>query len=459
MKRIALWTGLWVLVLGMPHLVVGQSITGDWKGTLKTERISLRVGLHVQQGDSGYEAKLDILDQAARGLPLTAVTFADSILRFELGAAAYTGRYQPDGKIVGKLVQPGETMPMDLERGVWSINRPQEPVAPFPYTIEDVQYPNAAAQGVTLAGTLTIPDQATPYPAVILITGSGANNRDEEILMHKPFWVIADYLSRHGVAVLRFDDRGVGKSTGNHVMATSADFAADALAGVAYLQTRTDLKISKIGLLGHSEGGVIGPMAAIQSEAIDFLVLLAGTGVRGDKLLAAQSELILRADGVAEEEIQKTRAINEDVYRIILKSKTAGQARGKITQRLQKAAQTDSTLTDAAIQTVVAQINNVWFRFFLKHDPAAVLAQVHCPVLAVNGDKDIQVPAQMNLDAIAAALKTAGNQAVTIHTFPGLNHLFQHCQTCVIGEYAQLEETIAPEVLEMVGNWILEQGR
>jgi fermentation-respiration switch protein FrsA (DUF1100 family) len=445
-------------MIGLPKLASAQTIAGDWKGLLKTEAISLRVGLHVSQSDAGYTAKLDILDQAAKGLTLTEFVFRDSTMYWKLQTAEYKGRMQANGKITGEFLQSGTSMPLDFERGEWVVNRPQEPKAPFSYKIEEVTYPNASASDVTLAGTLTIPDQTGPYPAVILISGSGANNRDEEILLHKPFWILSDYLSRNGVAVLRFDDRGVGKSTGKHALATSADFATDALAGVTYLQSRKDLQISSIGLMGHSEGGVIAPLAASQSDAVKFVVMLAGTGVRGDILLGEQTELVMRANGNSEEEISKARSVNEDIYKIILKSKTIRQAKGKLEKRLQKQAKVDSDYTDAAIKAMISQVNNVWMRYFLKHDPAPVLQKVKCPVLAVNGEKDIQVPAKLNLDAIKAALKSGGNQDFTIRSFPDLNHLFQHCTTCSVGEYALLEETFSPEVMAFVGNWILEKG-
>ncbi len=447
-----------ISMIGLPKLASAQTIVGDWKGLLKTEAISLRVGLHVSQSDAGYSAKLDILDQAAKGLPLTDFVYRDSALTWKLQTAEYKGKMQTDGKITGEFLQSGQAMPLDFERGEWVINRSQEPKAPFPYKIEEVTYPNAAAADVTLAATLTVPDQTGPYPAVILISGSGANNRDEEILLHKPFWILADYLSRNGVAVLRFDDRGVGKSTGKHATATSADFATDALAGVTYLQSRKDLQISNIGLMGHSEGGVIAPLAASQSDAVKFVVMLAGTGVRGDVLMAEQTELVMRANGNSEERIMKARQVNSDIYRIIIKSKTIRQAKGKLEKRLMKEAKMDSTLNEASIKSMVVQVNNVWFRYFIKHDPAAVLQKVKCPVLAVNGEKDIQVPSKLNLDAIEAALKSGGNQDFTIRSFPDLNHLFQHCTTCSVGEYALLEETFSPEVMAFVGKWILEKG-
>jgi uncharacterized protein len=223
--------------------------------------------------------------------------------------------------------------------------------------------------------------------------------------MHQPFWVLADYLSRHGVAVLRFDDRGVKGSTGKHGTATSADFATDALAGLKYLQGRKDLSITKIGMMGHSEGGMIAPMAAAQSSDVAFVVLLAGTGVRGDKLLVEQTELICRSMQMSEDEILKARATNERIYSIIVKSKSSKQARGKLERYMHELAKSDTSVTDASTGILISQINNVWFRYFLKHDPAPVLEKVNCPVLAVNGDQDIQVPADMNIAAIVAALQ------------------------------------------------------
>lgn len=437
-----------------------QGIVGDWKGMLNVQTMELRVGMSISGSDSGFKGKMDILDQGMKGFPVSKLSYVDSVLSFSLNGALYEGRMQADGKIDGTLVQQGVKMEMDLERGAWVVNRPQQPKAPFPYKSEDVSYPNAAAPGVTLAATLTIPDQATPYPAVILISGSGANDRNEDIMMHQPFAVIADYLSRHGVAVLRFDDRGVKGSTGNHAMATSADFATDALAGLLYLKGRNDLKISKIGMLGHSEGGVIAPMAAIQSADVAFIVMLAGTGVRGDKLLTEQTELVLRSNGTPEDEIKKGRASNEKLYEIIVKSKSSKQARKKLESSMRQSVEKgDSAMSDAQMKAIISQINNVWFRYFLKHDPAPVLEQVHCPVLAINGDKDIQVSATQNLPTIEAALKKAGNPDVTIRLFPGLNHLFQHCEACTVAEYGKIEETIAPEVLEAVGSWILEKGK
>jgi uncharacterized protein len=448
-----------LFLLSATASVAQDGIGGDWKGLLKTGSIDLRTTVHIAGDANALTGKIDLLDQSMMGLPLTNVVFADSSLQFDLNTSHYAGRLQADGTIKGSLMQPGIEMGLDLERGEWVIVRSQTPQAPFPYTVTDVTYPNAQAEGVTLAGTLTVPTNVQNYPVVVLSSGSGPQNRDSELLMHKPFWIIADYLGRHGIGVLRYDDRGVGASTGKHAMATSADFATDVLAGVQYLKSRSDLPISKIGLMGHSEGGIIVPMVAVQSSDVDFIILLAGTGVRGDLLLAEQTELVMRSSGSPEDEIAKSRKSNADIYRIIVKSKTMKQAKDKIEKYMAQAAKTDTTITTASTKAMISQINNVWFRYFLKYDPATTLEQVKCPVFAINGDKDVQVPVEMNLTAIAAALQKGGNTHFKTQSFPGLNHLFQHCTTCSVNEYGLLEETFAPEVLEAVVAWIGVQLR
>jgi uncharacterized protein len=440
-----------------------QDITGDWRGHVSVQAMELRVALHITQGDSGLKGKLDVLDQGVKDLPVSGLAFQDSILTFQFNQATYTGRLTPANTFTGELAQMGMKMPMNLERGTFSVQRPQEPKPPFPYTIEEVTYPNPEAKDVTLAGTLTIPDQETPFPVVILISGSGPSTRDEEIFMHKPFWVLADYLSRHGVAVLRFDDRGVGASTGNHGLATTADFATDARAGVLYLKGRKDLAISKIGLVGHSEGGVIAPLAVADPKAagageVDFLVLLAGTGVPGHQLLLAQQELILRSMEADEESITFASMVNSHVFEIVTRAKNKQQAARKVEKYLEMVGEEhDTVFTEGDVKAILKQLGNPWMRYFIAHDPAPVLEKVRVPVLAVNGDKDLQVPADMNLLAIEAALKRGGNADVTVQVFPGLNHLFQQCGKCTLSEYGQLEQTMAPEVLEAVGKWILER--
>jgi len=358
--------------------------------------------------------------------------------------------FNSDGEISGLFLLPAEE-PKPLVRL-------QEPKPPYPYHSEDLTFENKTA-GITLAGTLTMPASGKKFTAVILITGSGAQNRDEEIMGHKPFLVIADYLTRRGIAVLRYDDRGTALSTGKFSTATTADFATDAESAVAYLKTRKEINPRKIGLMGHSEGGIIAPMVAARSKDVAFIVMLAGTGLRGDEILLLQSELIARASALSEEKIAKSKNLNSLIYNKIANSKEA------IT--LQEATDIMTTLrndldeftpegmtTDDFIKISVAQMTSPWMQYFLRYDPTPALEQVKCPVLAVNGSKDLQVPAKENLSAISATLKKGGNKKVTVKEYPNLNHLFQECATGLPAEYAFIEQTFSPEVLKDLGDWI-----
>ena len=319
------------------------------------------------------------------------------------------------------------------------------------------------AAGVTLAGTLTLPKGEGPFPAAILITGSGGQNRNEEIFQHKPFWVIADHLTRGGIAVLRVDDRGVGGSTAgdNPGQATSFDFAGDVGAGMDFLRAHARIAPDKIGLIGHSEGGIIAPLVARERDDVAFAVLLAGTGVRGDKLLLMQHAAIMRASDIDEETISAACAAQERLFATVLDSALSPQ---ELETRLTRAIQEEEEFQKASaedqaqgLKTALAQLTNPWMVTFIRHDPAAVLRKVRCPVLALNGELDLQVPFKANLDAIARALKAAQNPDFSTRAFPGLNHLYQHCETGLITEYGKIEETFSVEVLEVMRAWIGER--
>jgi uncharacterized protein len=345
------------------------------------------------------------------------------------------------------------------------VARPQTPKPPFPYRAEAVKYENKAG-GVTLAGTLTIPAGAGPFPAVILITGSGAQDRDETILGHKPFLVLADYLSRRGVAVLRVDDRGVGGSTGSIKTSTSEDFAGDVLTGLDFLKGHKEIDARKLGLIGHSEGGIIAPIAAVRSKDVAFIVLMAGTGVPGSQIVEAQGQLILKAGGSSESQMKTEREIQKRLIDILVREIDEKIARVKLAAAVKEfvAAMPDSdrkalggklgALSEAALDG----FNNAWFRFFLTYDPRPTLRTLHCPVLAINGSKDLQVPAKENLAEIDKALKAGGNRNVKTVELPGLNHLFQPCKTGGPGEYGTIETTIDPGALKTIGDWILEKA-
>jgi len=450
---------------------IPKELEGIWEGKLKvTAGIELRLALKVEKGkDGALKAELASPDQSAKNVPVSSIGLKDNVLTFEIKSigAKFTGKKNKGGTAFeGEFNQAGAKLPLTLKKTdkISERARPQMPKPPFPYGAEDVTYENKAG-GVTLAGTLTLPRGEGPFSAVILITGSGAQDRDESLLGHKPFLVLADYLTRRGVAVLRVDDRGIGGSTGSVSTSTSEDFAVDALAGLAYLKERKEIDPKQIGMIGHSEGGIIAPIAAARSKDVAFIVLMAGTGLPGARILEAQGQLILKAGGASESQMKIERDAQKRLIDIIAQEKDEKAARSKLAAALKEilAAVPESerkALGDAAgglSEAAVNGFNNAWFRSFLTFDPRPTLRMVQCPVLALNGEKDLQVPAQENLAEIDKALKAGGNRNVRTVELPGLNHLFQPCKTGTPSEYASIETTIAPEALKLMGDWIVEQ--
>jgi alpha-beta hydrolase superfamily lysophospholipase len=314
---------------------------------------------------------------------------------------------------------------------------------------------------IQLAGTLTIPAGAGPFKAVILISGSGAQNRNEELLGHKPFLVIADYLSRNGIAVLRYDDRGVGQSQGNYAEATSADLATDAEAAYNFLKNNPKINSREIGLMGHSEGGLIAPIVASSNPGIAFIISLAGPGITGQQIIIRQSQEISRISGISEEKIRKSTATSKKLYAVLRKEKDNKKAEVKILaiyKEMLKKEKSSKEDTEKAVNQLKATFGAqtyTWFRYFIITDPAIFWKKVKCPVLALNGEKDLQVAADENLPAIEKALKSSGNNSVKTIQLPGLNHLFQHCKTGLPSEYSEIEETFSPEALKIIDDWIL----
>jgi hypothetical protein len=340
----------------------------------------------------------------------------------------------------------------------------QEPLAPFPYRNIEVSIPNKKDK-LTLAGTLSLPQNRGKYPALIFISGSGAQDRNEEILGHKPFLVLADYITKQGFAVLRFDDRGFGKSTGNFSTATSADFANDVRAAFAFLSKHAEIDANKIGLLGHSEGGLIAPMVASTNKRVAFVVLLAAPGLRGDQLLLIQQEDIARSQQVTEAEIEQAKTINSSIFSLLVNDygKNDNTLKDKLVNYINQSIDADTSfqlppkISKTQFVTMqVQQLLNPWMRYFICYDPVPALKKLKCPVLAINGEKDIQVAATKNLSAIETAVKSNGNQHVQIEQIPNLNHLFQTCQLCTIEEYGELDETFSPTALERISSWLLK---
>ena len=452
------------LLLLTASIAFAQSPAGLWLGTLEAGPTKLRLALHVEAAaNGGFNAKVDSLDQGAMGIPVTSVKRNDRSLTFSLNGikASYTAEIGSDGsQMTGTWEQGGVSMPLTLKRTdqIPEILRPQEPHKPYPYKEEDVKYPNPSA-GIQLAGTLTTPAGNAPFPAVLLITGSGPQNRDEELLGHRPFLIISDYLTRHGIAVLRVDDRGIGQSTGSFAKATTADFATDVQAGIAWLKTRPEIDHARIGLIGHSEGGIIAPLVASQSADVAFIVMLAGTAVPGDQVLTEQQMLVSKSMGVPGEVVAQNRALNEKLFAILRAESKPEEAEKKLAavarEALAQMPEDQRKLVQPGLEAQVKSANSPWFRYFLTYDPGPALRKLPCPVLAMNGELDVQVSARQNLPVIAKALEEAGNRDYEIVKLPKLNHLFQTATTGSPSEYAAISETFSPLALDILAQWIL----
>lgn len=455
MKRMALLMTL--LSLGFISCKA-QDISGDWNGVLDAMGAKLPIVFHVKNEEGALTATMDSPDQHAFGIPTSKITFNDPYFHLEAanGAIVYDGKLMNNDSIKGEFKQSGMRFPLVLKRGSVkekALNRPQEPKPPFPYKSEEVSFTNLQ-QDIQLAGTLTLPDSGKDFPAVILISGSGPQDRNETILGHKPFWVIADYLTRKGIAVLRYDDRGTAKSQGDFNTATTADFATDVEAAVQFLKTRKEINPKKIGLIGHSEGGIIAPMVASRDKSIDFIVLLAGPGVDGADLLVMQNRALGKASGMSKEELAKAEKENKRIYRIVLKGGDKAAMKDTLMAIAAQSGQRNNEAAKKNAAAQIAQLTTPWMRYFLKNNPADYLKKVKCPVLALDGTKDLQVPAEQNIEAIKKALKEGGNQKVTTKIFPGLNHLFQDAQTGLPQEYGNIEETFSPTALHYMADWI-----
>lgn len=435
---------------------------GTWLGTLDAGAVKLRVAFHITRGaDGALHATFDSLDQGARGLAVAEVTYQPPHLHLALARPAA----QFDGTLAGDTLtgtwSQGQGLALTLARvdQIDEPRRPQLPRRPFPYREEEVAIavratpPDPAHPApITLAGTLTLPPGDGPFPAVVFVTGSGPEDRDETVFDHKPFLVLADALTRRGVATLRVDDRGVGKSTGSAERATTLDFAGDVEAELAWLAARPEIDRRAIGVIGHSEGAVIGPIVATRGELARFVVMLAGTGMPGGDVLLAQGALVRKAAGVPAAQIAREQTQSAALFRALRAARTDAEVDAAIARYL--AADPEHQAQAEAIRPM---LRSPWLRAFLQLDPASYLAKVRVPVLALAGALDLQVPKD-NLPRIAAALRRARNPDVTTQLLPGLNHLFQHARTGAPTEYGALEETFAPEAIQLVCDWVVARA-
>jgi len=426
-------------------------IEGYWKGKLSLGVAELKIGFDIHATENGYSATLDVPAQGASDIPVDETVFQDNHLQMTMSAmgASYSGELK-DNVIEGEFSQRGMTFPLNLEKGEKETqqSRPQDPKPPFNYHVEEVTFRNEK-EGFDLTGTLTIPEGDGPFPAVVLVSGSGQQNRDEELMNHRPFWVIADYLTRQGIAVLRYDDRGIGGSGGEVETATSMDFSYDAEAAFDFLRNQKLIDASKVGILGHSEGGIINFMVSARRPEVAFLVSLAGPAVKGTEVLKAQGEAINRASGMTDEMIAFSSAASGQMYDIIEASSDREEA-DSLLRQLVKGWGYGEELTE---QTV-GQLVSPWMYYFLKYDPTEAIVKTNCPALLLNGSKDVQVVASQNLPAYEKIIADYGKTNLTLREMPDLNHLFQHCETGSPNEYFTIDETISPEVLELIVGFV-----
>ena len=433
-----------------PDQAEAADLVGRWEGALNVGGTSLPLVIRVEAGGQVF---MDSPAQNARGIPVTELSETGGVVRFTVPVAhgRFEGARSADGQTwTGAWSQGAASLPLILTRAATGAEpagpaRPQTPVPPFPYPAEDVTFRNEGA-GITLAGILTLPEGDGPFPAVVLLTGSGAQDRDETIFDHKPFAVWADALTRRGVAVLRYDDRGVGGSGGGTTEDTSADFAADAAAAIAFLRTRSEIDPARIGLMGHSEGGMTAPLAVFEGAPAAFVVMIAGQAVSGADIITEQAARLAQAAGASPDQVAEARRVQGEIMAAVVRNKDDGAAAARDAEAVLIAAGQSAEQAHAGVRA----LSSPWYRWFASHDPAPALAALHVPLLAIYGGKDLQVPADQNAEALARI-----QPAAEIVVLPGLNHLMQTAGTGLPGEYATNTETLAAEAISTVTDWVV----
>ena len=432
-------------------------LEGTWQGAFQSGNMRFRLQLHISHDEAKkLTGTFDSLDQAVNGLPMSKLSEQNGAVHFEIDmvSGVYEGTLNAARNgIAGKWAQNQDSVALEFKRSdeVLELRRPQDPPKPYPYKEEEISFANKNGTA-KLSGTLTIPQGTGPFPAALLISGSGPQNRDEFLAGHRPFLVIADSLTRKGIAVLRYDKRGIGKSTGNFATATTDDFAADAESALAYLKTRKEVAPGKTGALGHSEGALIAPILG-EEGGVAWVVLLAGPAQTGEKIMLAQSQAIASTAGMPAAQVAQSLDFDKKAYALVREEKDQTTLEKKIAAMVVSSGMTPDQLP-ASVAAQIHMLSSPWFRYFLDYDPLPALQKVKCPVLALDGERDLQVSAKDNLPLIQKTLEDAGNKDVTTKALPELNHLFQHAESGTPIEYGTIEETISPEVLQMIADWI-----
>lgn len=448
MKTVYVWIllFLFVAVSGM-----AQDVTGKWYGHANVGAMKLRLVFTIEKEGEAYKGTMLSPDQSSQEIPMDKVAWENGELTASVTRIGFTykGSLKDDGTLQGVFTQ-GAAFTLNMSRTPFEIKRPQEPVPPFPYKVEEVAFRNEKVN-VKLAGTLTMPEIGNKFTAVVMVTGSGPQNRNEELMGHKPFWVIADWLTRQGIAVLRYDERGVGESEGNYSACGIPDFAEDAAAAIAYLKTRKEINPQKIGVIGHSEGGAVAVILAAQRLPA-FIVSLAGPGVNGREVMRSQREILFRKSGLTDDYIaqyNESMAKMEDM--ILDPEMDEPTLKDKLKTMLAGTAPSPEQ-----VEATIKQLTAPALVSLLRYDPAIYFKDIKCPVLALNGDKDLQVISRPNLEGFKQ-IAMNGNKQVVTREYPNLNHLFQQSTTGLPTEYSQIEETIHPPVLKDMSEWILKQ--
>lgn len=442
---------LLVTLLFAATISSAQDISGYWKGELTAGNQKLALAFQISKEGADYKSTMDVSQQGVFNLPLTSTTFDGVTLNISIAQmnAGYEGKFIMNS-FIGKFTQNGVSFDLTLTKGEKTkFNRPQNVVRPLPYHEEEVRFVNPK-ENITLVGTLTTPQGNGPFPAVVLISGSGAQDRNEELFDHKPFEVIADYFTRNGIAVLRYDDRGAGLSDKGKAGSNTLDLSYDAEAAFDYLKSCSTIDHSKIGLLGHSEGGIINYMIAERRNDVAFLISLGGPAVKGSKLIRVQQNLAFVEAGMTNEQAEAAGSFYDKIFDRFDQSSELDDA---VIEDVRKIMVEAGLPTQASAQ-VEKQICSPWMYYFLKFDPTDNIIKVNIPALLLNGNKDVQVASFQNIPAYKKIAEQYGKTNMTIRELPGLNHLFQQCNTGSTREYATIEQTISTDVLKMMTDYI-----
>jgi pimeloyl-ACP methyl ester carboxylesterase len=447
-------------------------IDGLWFGTLKSGPLALRLALHLQSKGGKLTGTFDSLDQKAPGTPLAAVEFKNGKLTFQLESwgASYEAKLDATSTgLHGEFRQKGASYSLKFKKvdKLPELARPQEPKRPFPYQEIPITYRNEKAD-ITFAGTLTLPPGDGPFPAVVLLSGTGPLDRDSTHAYHKPFLVLADHLTRQGIAVLRVDDRGIGETKGGNVwQSTLPDFAEDALLAVAFLKNRQEVNPAKIGLIGHSQGALVAPLAASQAKDVAFIVLLGTPCLAGEALMNQVLRTFWQQIGVDKAKVPEIQKLLDGIHKIVREEKDPAKGAAALRAFFKevlakqpgfaKLSEKEQNAWFAEVEADVQFHNSAWYRYVLSYDPRPILAKVQCPVLALTGALDVQVPAKDNLPQLEKALRAGGNKDFTVKKLPDLNHLFQTAGGVSPQDSALIEETFAPVAVQLISEWILKR--